>query len=43
MISAGRRAFRRKRRELDDLYDYFESDLTAFLSEIYRAMRAAEA
>jgi hypothetical protein len=38
MLAAGRRAFMRKQRQLNDLHDFYEADLTAFISAIYRAM-----
>ena len=41
MLTAGRRAFRRHRRQLDDLHDYFPCDLDMFLKAIYRAMARA--
>jgi hypothetical protein len=42
MLAAGKVAFLRRRSTLSDLHDYFDQDLTKFLSEIYRSM-AAEA
>lgn len=41
MIAAGRRAFLAQRKTLDDLYDFFDSDLDLFLRAIFRAMSAA--
>lgn len=41
MLAAGRAAFLRKRKVLDDLHDYFPCDLDEFLSEIYRDMAQA--
>lgn len=38
MLAAGREAFLRKRKQLDDLYDYFADDLDEFLLAIYRKM-----
>lgn len=42
MLHAGREAFTRHRRRLDDLYHCFDCDRDAFLRAIYRSMRAAE-
>ncbi len=39
MMAAGRAAFMRKRKVLDDLHQFFDADLEAFLGEIFRAMR----
>jgi hypothetical protein len=41
-LAAGRRAFMRNRKRLDDLYVFFSCDLDAFLSGIYRAMDRAK-
>jgi hypothetical protein len=38
MLAAGRTAFLRKRKQLDDLWDFFDDDLTAFLCAIFNAM-----
>jgi hypothetical protein len=38
MLAAGRTAFLRKRKQLDDLWDFFDDDLTAFLCAIFIAM-----
>jgi hypothetical protein len=38
MLAAGRAAFLRKRKQLDDLWDFFDDDLTAFLCAIFLAM-----
>lgn len=43
MLDAGRIAFSRHRRQLDDLYDFFQTDQDAFLRAIYRAMDSAKA
>ncbi len=37
-MEAGRAAFMRQRRTLDDLYQFYDSDLAGFLRVIYRAM-----
>ena len=41
MMEAGRKAFRRNRRRLDDLHAYFPCDLDVFLKAVYRAMARA--
>ncbi len=38
MLAAGRAAFLRQRRELDDLHHFFDADLEQFLRVIYAAM-----
>jgi hypothetical protein len=38
MLKAGRAAFKRQRKVLDDLYDFFPCDLNEFLTHIYREM-----
>ena len=43
MLAAGRAAFKRKRRLIDDLWDAFDIDIDAAVRDIYRSMaRAAE-
>lgn len=41
MLKAGRRAFMKHRRTLDDLFCFYETDLADFLREIFCAMRSA--
>jgi hypothetical protein len=41
MLEAGRAAFLEKRGMLDDLTDFYQSDLDDFLIEIYRKMVGA--
>lgn len=43
MLEAGRAAFIQKRSQLNDLTHFFDCDLVAFLSRIYREMRRAAA
>jgi hypothetical protein len=38
MLAAGRAAFLRKRKQLDDLWEFFDDDLSAFLCAIFIAM-----
>ena len=38
MLSAGRHAFLKKRKQLDDLWVFFDDDLAAFLRAIFLAM-----
>jgi hypothetical protein len=38
MLAAGRTAFLRKRKLLDDLWCFYDDDLSRFLSAIYAAM-----
>jgi hypothetical protein len=40
MLSAGRATFMRHRRHLDDLYCFYEADLSALLRALYKAMDA---
>jgi hypothetical protein len=41
MIQAGRSAFLQERANLDDLWDYFPTDLDQFLARIFVAMAGA--
>jgi len=41
VLAAGRKAFLAKRNVLDDLREYFASDLDEFLSAIFESMSAA--
>ena len=41
MLAAGRAAFLRKRRKLDDLHQYFDCDLDSMIREIFRSMTKA--
>ena len=38
MLEAGRKAFMRHRKTLDDLRDFYPEDRDAFIAAIYRAM-----
>lgn len=41
MLAAGRSAFLKGRATLDDLYEYFPSDLDDFLGDVFVAMAGA--